>query len=92
LVLACQAFRRPHDLEELAQPVPSVYPELGQQIEAVRHLSDWGIAYRYPGLEDPPEPLPETEELERNVQGVRRESLPAHRRRMSGSALERLPW
>jgi hypothetical protein len=27
-----------------------------------------GIAYRYPGLEDAPEPLPEIEELERTIE------------------------
>ncbi len=35
--------------------------------DAVRHLSVWGIAYRYPGLEDAPEPLPEIEELRRMI-------------------------
>ena len=30
-------------------------------------FSVWGIAYRYPGVEDSPEPLPEIEELERTI-------------------------
>jgi hypothetical protein len=33
----------------------------------VRHLSVWGIAYRYPSLGDAPEPLPEIDELERMI-------------------------
>jgi hypothetical protein len=37
----------------------------------MRHLSIWGIAYRYPGLEDAPEPLPEIEELERAIDMLR---------------------
>jgi HEPN domain-containing protein len=67
LVLAGQPFRRTHDLEEIAEQVLSAYPEFDHQIEAVRHLSDWGIAYRYPGLEDASEALPEIEELERVI-------------------------
>jgi len=33
----------------------------------MRHLTVWGIAYRYPGLEDAPEPLPDIEELGRMI-------------------------
>jgi len=67
LVLAGEPFRRTHDLDDLASRLLPVYPQFGRQAEAVRHLSVWGIAYRYPGLEDAPEPLPKIEELERMI-------------------------
>jgi HEPN domain-containing protein len=67
LVLAAEPFRRTHDLDDLASRLLPVYPQFGRQAEAVRHLSVWGIAYRYPDLEDAPEPLPEIEELERMI-------------------------
>jgi hypothetical protein len=67
LVLAGEPFRRPHDLDDLAARILPIYPQFAGQAEDVRHLSIWGIAYRYPGLEDAPEPLPEVEELERMI-------------------------
>ena len=67
LVLAGEPFRRTHDLDDLATRLLPVYPQFAGQAEAVRHLSIWGIAYRYPGLEDAPEPLPEVEELARMI-------------------------
>jgi HEPN domain-containing protein len=67
LVLAGEPFRRTHDLDDLAARLVPVYPQFAQQAEAVRHLSIWGVAYRYPGLEDTPEPLPDIEELERMI-------------------------
>jgi HEPN domain-containing protein len=67
LVLAGEPFRRTHDLDDLAARILPIYPQFAGQAEDVRHLSIWGIAYRYPGLEDAPEPLPEVEELERMI-------------------------
>ena len=67
LVPAAEPFRRTHDLDDLAARLLPVYPQFARQAEAVRHLSIWGIAYRYPGLEDAPEPLPEIAELERMI-------------------------
>ena len=67
LVLAGEPYRRTHDLDDLAAPLLPVYRQFGDQAEAVRHLSVWGGAWRYPGLEDAPEPLPEIEELERMI-------------------------
>jgi HEPN domain-containing protein len=67
LVLASEPFRRTHDLDDLASRVLPVYPQLAVQVEAVRHLSVWGVAYRYPSLEETPEPLPEIGELERMI-------------------------
>ena len=88
LVLAGEPFRRTHDLDDLAARLLPVYPQFARQAEAVRHLSIWGIAYRYPGLEDAPEPLPEIEELERMITmltGIRRDGWPPHRRGMTGA-------
>ena len=67
LVLAGEPFRRTHDLDDLVARLVPVVPRFAEQAEAVRHLSIWGIAYRYPGLEDVPEPLPEIEELDRTI-------------------------
>jgi HEPN domain-containing protein len=67
LVLAGEPFRRTHDLDDLVSRLVPVYPQFAQRAEAVRHVSVWGIAYRYPGLENAPEPLPEIEELERMI-------------------------
>jgi len=67
LVLAGKPFRRTHDLEEIAEQVLLAYPEFEHQIKALRHLSDWGITYRYPGMEDAPERPPKIEELERVI-------------------------
>ncbi len=67
LVLAGEPFRRTHDLDDLASRLVPVYPQFSQQADAVRHLSVWGIAYRYPGLEDAPEPLPDIDELKRMI-------------------------
>jgi HEPN domain-containing protein len=67
LVLAGEPFRYSHDMDDLAARLLPVYPQFAQQAAAVRHLSVWGIAYRYPGLEDAPEPLPDIKELERMI-------------------------
>ena len=67
LVLAGGPFRRTHDLDDLASRLLPIYPQFARQAETVRHLSVWGTAYRYPGLEDAPEPLPEIEELEQTI-------------------------
>ena len=67
LVLAGESFRHSHDLDDLAARLLPVYPQFAQQAASVRHLSVWGIAYRYPGLEDAPEPLPETDDLGRMI-------------------------
>ena len=58
LVLAGEPFRYTHDLDDLAARLLPLYPQFARQAETMRHLSIWGIAYRYPGLEDEPEPLP----------------------------------
>lgn len=65
LVLAGEPFRRTHDLDDLVSRLLPIFPQFAEPAEAVRHLSVWGIAYRYPTLEDAPEPLPEVGELER---------------------------
>ena len=63
LVLAGEPFRRSHDLDDLVSRLLPVFPQFAEQAEAVRHLSVWGVAYRYPGLEEVAEPLPTEDEL-----------------------------
>lgn len=59
------AFRKTHDLDELAELVPSPDPALRQLLDTVRPLTVWGFAYRYPTMEDTPEPVPDSAELRR---------------------------
>ncbi len=67
LVLAGEPFRRTHDLDDLARRLLPVYLEFAVQAETMRHLSVWGVAWRYPTLEDTPEPLPSADELEQTI-------------------------
>jgi len=67
LVLAGEPFRRTHDLDALVSLFLPIYPQFAGQAESVRQLSVWGIAYRYPGLEEVPEPLPSSDELRRMI-------------------------
>ncbi len=50
LVLAGEAFRRTHDMDDLLAPLLRAYPAFAGYAEVVRPLSIWGVAYRYPGL------------------------------------------
>jgi HEPN domain-containing protein len=62
LVQAGVDFRRTHDLDALAESVLPLFPTLQPLLTAVRAWTTWGVAYRYPG-EDEPEPEPSGEEL-----------------------------
>jgi len=62
LVLAAIDFRRTHDLDTLANAVLPSVPALGPLLSAVVTWTTWGVAYRYPG-EDEPEPEPSVEDL-----------------------------
>ncbi len=42
-----------------------IYPRFSATLDALRHLTIWCVAYRYPALEDEAEPLPTIEELEK---------------------------
>ena len=59
LVAASTPFRKTHDLDELADIADSHYPEYQNLLDAIRSLTVWGFAYRYPGTEDIPEPVPD---------------------------------
>jgi hypothetical protein len=52
-------------LDELADLAVSHYPECQNLIDAIRSLTVWGFAYRYPGTEDIPEPVPDEAEVHR---------------------------
>jgi HEPN domain-containing protein len=71
LVLAGEPFRRTHDLADLAARLMPLYPQFAGTFDALRHLTIWGVAYRYPALEDEPEPLPGVLELERYAELLR---------------------
>jgi HEPN domain-containing protein len=72
LVAASAPFRKTHDLDELADLAVSNYPECQSLLEAIRPLTVWGIAYRYPGTEDIPEPVPDEVELTRAITLIER--------------------
>jgi HEPN domain-containing protein len=67
LVAASAPFRKTHDLDELADLAVSHYPECRNLLDAIRSLTVWGVAYRYPGMEDIPEPVPGEVELRRTI-------------------------
>jgi HEPN domain-containing protein len=67
LAAAGVAFRKTHDLDELADLVLSPDPAVRQLLDTVRPLTVWGFAYRYPTMEDTPEPVPDDAELGRTM-------------------------
>jgi HEPN domain-containing protein len=67
LVAAAVAFRKTHDIDELADLVASNYPECRDLLHTIRPLTVWGIAYRYPAIEDIPEPVPDSAELHHTI-------------------------
>lgn len=69
LMMAGVEFARTHDLDRLASAAEPAYPDLRAPFEAIRSLTPWGTAYRYPGPEQVPEPLPRDDEIEQ-VLGV----------------------
>ncbi len=70
LIAAGRAFRRTHDIDELADLAQSAYPHLGPLLDRCRSFSVWGTAYRYPAIEDVPEPLPSIADLHAALQDL----------------------
>jgi hypothetical protein len=58
LVLAGIDFRKTHDLDTLAQSVLPHFPTVRPPLTTTGSWTAWGVAYRYPG-EDEPEPSAE---------------------------------
>jgi HEPN domain-containing protein len=56
LVAAAIDFRKTHDLDELADLAASSYPDCQAVLDATRPFTVWGLAYRYPSVEDSAEP------------------------------------
>lgn len=61
LVLARVPFRKTHDMEALRDLVVPRFPDLGDMIDRLVPLTDWGHVFRYPDLGG--EPIPSPEEL-----------------------------
>jgi HEPN domain-containing protein len=72
LVAASTPFRKTHDMDELADLAASSYPEWRDLLDGVRTLTVWGFAYRYPGTEDIPEPVPGEAELRQTIDLIQR--------------------
>ena len=64
LVLRATPFRRTHDLDELISSVDVDDARALPDLDELRPLSTWNIAFRYPTLEDAEEP-PSLAEIER---------------------------
>ena len=62
LVLSGVDFRKTHDLDALSHAVLPHFPTLRPLLMMMGAWTAWGVAYRYPG-EDEPEPEPSAEEL-----------------------------
>ena len=70
LVLAGHRIRKTHDLDDLATEATPLYPQWAASFNAMRGLTVWGIAYRYPGMDDAPEPEPTLSEIESAIKVV----------------------
>jgi HEPN domain-containing protein len=71
LTAAGAEFALTHDLNRLASAAEPHFPAEQNLFEAVRPLTVWGVAYRYPGVEPAAEPPPIVAEIEQ-VLGVLR--------------------
>ena len=56
LVMADVPFTRTHDLQRLGTLAAPRYPECADALLAIRGLTAWNFVYRYPGLDEAPEP------------------------------------
>jgi HEPN domain-containing protein len=65
LAAAGVPFRKTHDLNELADLAAAHYPAARQVLDVIRPFTVWGFAYRYPTMEDEPEPVPGDADLRR---------------------------
>jgi hypothetical protein len=69
MVLAGVDFRKTHDLDALGQTVLPHFPTLQSLLTTMSSWTSWGVAYRYPG-EDEPEPEPSAEELSGALEAI----------------------
>jgi hypothetical protein len=82
LALAGQRLRKTHDLDDLVAEVAPLYPDLASSLDFMRGLTVWGVAYRYPGMGDEPEPEPTLADL--NGVAAQVEALMALVERLAG--------
>jgi hypothetical protein len=61
LVMADTPFAKTHDMARLGDIAASHYADLRTLLVGIGQLTVWGYAYRYPGLEDVPEPEPSSD-------------------------------
>jgi len=65
LVLNSEPFRHTHDLNDLVTRLLPLYPRLAPTLNALRGLTAWSVAFRYPGLEETYGAPPSISEIER---------------------------
>jgi HEPN domain-containing protein len=58
LVLSGKPFRRTHDLDYLVTKLAPISPAFQETLEQLRPLTVWGVAFRYPAVDDEPTPPP----------------------------------
>lgn len=67
LVLAGVSVRKTHDLDELADLAAPCFPAMASRLDAVRPLTDWAEAFRYPGIDPLVAPEPSRSALRKAV-------------------------
>ena len=65
LVLVGERVPKTHDLGALVERAIPYVPDLADALNPLRPLSVWGVAYRYPTVEEEPEPSVDTLETNR---------------------------
>ncbi len=60
LVLVGERVPKTHDLGALVERAIPYVPDLANALNPLRPLSVWGVAYRYPTVEEEPEPSVDT--------------------------------
>jgi hypothetical protein len=72
LIVAEVEFTLTHDLERLTALAEPHYPDVPSLFDEVRSLTPWNTAYRYPGPDPVPEPLPSASKINQVLETIER--------------------
>jgi HEPN domain-containing protein len=72
LIVAEVEFTLTHDLERLTALAEPHYPDVRRLFDEVRSLTPWNTAYRYPGPDPVPEPLPSATKINQVLATIER--------------------
>jgi len=70
LIIDRVEFTPTHDLERLTFLAAPHHADASGLLDAVRPLTPWNTAFRYPGPDPVPEPLPSKDEIDRVLQTI----------------------